>query len=378
MSVESKIKELLSKVEAKAALDEADKMGADTVKKDTTLSPANSGDASNPMQGSSEKASFETRDETDENQGAKASSSTPKSSPPQAKGPGAAPNFSTVADLTASATGKNPTGNKPQMEEEVEVSDQEETEEDTPAEVQAIDLSPIFGEGLSEEFKQKATAIFEAAVIARVNFEMEKVAASLEEKFEQEIVELKEGMVEKIDSYRNYVVEQWMQENELALENGLRTEIAEDFISGLKTLFKEHYVEVPDEKYDVIGELQTKAEELEDKLNEAINTNVELNSEIVELKRQAVLESVTKDMADTEVAKLTKLVEGISFDSEDVYFDKITVIKENYFPKQSVSIPTSSQQTLVEDTSEASQSFDFTNSTVDAYAQALSRSVKRA
>jgi len=378
MSVESKIKELLSKVEAKAALDEADKMGADTVKKDTTLSPANSGDASNPMQGSSEKASFETRDETDENQGAKASSSTPKSSPPQAKGPGAAPNFSTVADLTASATGKNPTGNKPQMEEEVEVSDQEETEEDTPAEVQAIDLSPIFGEGLSEEFKQKATAIFEAAVIARVNFEMEKVAASLEEKFEQEIVELKEGMVEKIDSYLNYVVEQWMQENELALENGLRTEIAEDFISGLKTLFKEHYVEVPDEKYDVIGELQTKAEELEDKLNEAINTNVELNSEIVELKRQAVLESVTKDMADTEVAKLTKLVEGISFDSEDVYFDKITVIKENYFPKQSVSIPTSSQQTLVEDTSEASQSFDFTNSTVDAYAQALSRSVKRA
>lgn len=442
MSVESKIKELLERVEAKATLDEADKMGAETVKKDTTLSPANSGDASNPMQGSSEKASFDTREgDADENQGAKVSASTPKATPPQAKGAGSTPNFTTVGDMTASATGKNPTGNKPVNEaapkvdydnqlavgkyihkktghkvyfdgddmvheksgqtvtknvwekghtadelashvnkfmsknEEVESEDVEA--KDT-SEIEAIDLSPIFGDDLSEEFKQKATAIFEAAVIARVNFEMEKVAASLEEKFEQEIVELKEGMVEKIDSYLNYVVEQWMQENELALENGLRTEIAEDFISGLKTLFKEHYVEVPDEKYDVIGELQTKAEELEDKLNEAINTNVELNSEIVELKRQAVLESVTKDMADTEVAKLTKLVEGISFDSEDVYFDKITVIKENYFPKQSVSIPTSSQQTLVEDTSEASQSFDFTNSTVDAYAQALSRSVKRA
>lgn len=378
MSVESKIKELLGRVEAKATLDEADKMGADTVKKDSTLKPANSGDASNPMQGSSEKASFETREgDADENQGAKVSASTPRSTAPTGKGPGAASNFTTVADPTPSATGKNPTGNKP-MEEEVE-EDGEYIESEDTTEIEAIDLSPIFGADLSEDFKQKATAIFEAAVIARVNHEMEKVALSLEEKYEEDFADLREGMVEKIDSYLNYVVEQWMQENELALESGLRTEIAEDFISGLKNLFKEHYVEVPEEKYDVIGELQTKAEELEQKLDEAISTNVELSSEIVELKRKSIVEELSKDLAATEAAKLQKLVEGISFDDEDIYSEKVAVIKENYFPKNKpAKAETTTSQTLVEDASDATTVNTVeTSSTVAAYARALSRS-KRA
>ncbi len=352
MSVESKIKELLGRVEAKATLDEADKMGADTVKKDSTLKPANSGDASNPMQGSSEKASFETREgDADENQGAKVSASTPRSTAP--------------------------TGNKP-MEEEVE-EDGGNIESEETTEIEAIDLSPIFGADLSEDFKQKATAIFEAAVIARVNHEMEKVALSLEEKYEEDFADLREGMVEKIDSYLNYVVEQWMQENELALESGLRTEIAEDFISGLKNLFKEHYVEVPEEKYDVIGELQTKAEELEQKLDEAISTNVELSSEIVELKRKSIVEELSKDLAATEAAKLQKLVEGISFDDEDIYSEKVAVIKENYFPKNKpAKAETTTSQTLVEDASDATTVNTVeTSSTVAAYARALSRS-KRA
>lgn len=378
MSVESKIKELLGRVEAKATLDEADKMGADTVKKDSTLKPANSGDASNPMQGSSEKASFETREgDADQNQGAKVSASTPRSNAPTGKGPGVAPNFTTVADPTPSATGKNPTGNKP-MEEEVE-EDGEYIESEETTEVEAIDLSPIFGADLSEDFKQKATAIFEAAVIARVNHEMEKVALSLEEKYEEDFADLREGMVEKIDSYLNYVVEQWMQENELALESGLRTEIAEDFINGLKNLFKEHYVEVPEEKYDVIGELQTKAEELEQKLDEAISTNVELSSEIVELKRKSIVEELSKDLAATEAAKLQKLVEGISFDDEEIYSEKVSVIKENYFPKNKpAKAETTTSQTLVEDASDATAVNTVeTSSTVAAYARALSRS-KRA
>jgi len=262
--------------------------------------------------------------------------------------------------------------------EEIESEDVEA--EDT-SEIEAIDLSPIFGDDLSEEFKNKATSIFEAAVIARVNHEMEKIAEQLEAKYEEDFAELREGMVEKIDSYLNYVVEQWMEENELALESGLRTEIAEDFISGLKNLFKEHYVEVPEEKYDVIGELQAKAEELEQKLNEAININVELNSEVVELKRKSILEDLSRDLADTETVKLHKLVEGIAFDNEDVYADKVAVIKENYFPKGKTKVTeAATSQTLVEDASQAVDNtlVESTPSTVAAYAQALSRSIKRA
>jgi len=375
MSVESKIKELLQRVEAKASLDEAEQMGAGTVKKDTTLSPANPGDASSPMQGNSEKASYEERDEGEENQGAKAAKSVSKAPVPQGTGPGATPNFTTTADLTKVVNMSVSTGNKHVAEEE-EVEGEDVEQEDS-TEVEAIDLSPIFGDHLSEEFKEKAASIFEAAVIARVNAEMEKVTASLEEQYESEFIELKEGMVEKIDSYLNYVVEQWMDENKLAIENGLRTEIAEDFIQGLKSLFKEHYVEVPEEKYDVVGELQDKAEELEDKLNEAINTNIELNKEVIELKRLSILEHMSKDLADTEAAKLQKLVEGVAFDTEDLYIEKVAVIKENYFPKNKADTTTVNTQTLIEDSSSPVESVE-SSSTVQAYAKALSRTIKRA
>jgi hypothetical protein len=169
-----------------------------------------------------------------------------------------------------------------------------------------------------------------------------------------------------------------MKENALAIENGLRTEIAEDFIEGLKNLFKEHYVEVPEDKYDVIGELQDKAEELEAKLDEAISTNVELNAEVAELKRNAIIEELSKDLADTEAAKLRKLVEGVSFD-EETYTEKVSVIKENYFPKNKPTQSTQQTQAqpLIEDTSESTEN-TVTNSTVDLYAKALSRSIKRA
>ena len=375
MSVERKIKELLARVDAKANLDEAEQMGAGSVSKDTTIKPANSGDASNPKQGNSEDASFESRDENEENQGAKVSKGISKNDL-QAKGPGAAPNFTTKDDLTKVVNMSTATGNKPMSEdEEVEGEDVEEVESTEP---EAIDLSPIFGKELSEEFKEKATAIFEAAVIARVNHEMEKITASLEEKFAEDFEELREGVVEKIDSYMNYVVEQYMTDNALAIENGLRTEIAEDFINGLKNLFKEHYVEVPEERYDVVGELQSKAEELESKLDEAININVELNAQVAELKRESILEELSKDLADTEAAKLRKLVEGVNFDEEEIYKEKVSVIKENYFPKNSATPTAQPQaQTLIEDTAESIDTA-VNSSTVDVYAKALSRSIKRA
>jgi len=378
MSVESKIKELLERVDAKASLEEADMMGATGVNKDSTIKPANSGDATNPKQGDSQDASYEVRDEKEENQGAKVSGNVKKNTLTQS-GPGAAPNFTTTTDPT-SVVGQSTSAG---MREEDETADDTdvvaEDEYEVVAAPAAIDLSPIFGDDLSEEFKEKATSIFEAAVIARVNSEMDKVTSSLEEKYAADVADYKEGIVEKIDSYLNYVVENYIRDNELAIENGLRTEIAEDFMAGLKVLFKEHYIEVPEEKYDVIGELQAKAEELEAKLDEAIGHNVDLNKEVTSLKRIAVVEELSKDLADTEAAKLGKLLEGVDFENEDLYREKVSVIKENYFPKKQLteSKQTSQvQQTLIEDNGSAP---DYTGDTVvNAYAQALSRTIKRA
>jgi hypothetical protein len=378
MSVESKIKELLGRVDAKASLEEADMMGATGVNKDSTIKPANSGDATNPKQGDSQDASYEVRDEKEENQGAKVSGNVKKNTLTQS-GPGSAPNFTTTADPT-SVVGQSTSAGMREEDETADDADVVAEDEDTiVAAPAAIDLSPIFGDDLSEEFKEKATSIFEAAVIARVNSEMDKVTSSLEEKYAADVADYKEGIVEKIDSYLNYVVENYIKDNELAIENGLRTEIAEDFMAGLKVLFKEHYIEVPEEKYDVIGELQAKAEELEAKLDEAIGHNVDLNKEVTSLKRIAVVEELSKDLADTEAAKLGKLLEGVDFENEDLYREKVSVIKENYFPKKQLteSKQTSQvQQTLIEDNGSTP---DYTGDTVvNAYAQALSRSIKRA
>jgi hypothetical protein len=374
MSVESKIKQLLERVDAKASLDEADAMKP-SASKDTSIKAANGGDASSPKQGSSEDASAESREEEEENQGAKSAKGIKQNSL-TAKGPGATPNFQTVGDATSAVGQAGSAGNTP-VGEEVEEEESTETIVEAPA---AIDLSPIFGDDLSEDFKSKATSIFEAAVIARVNAEMEKVASSLEEKYAADVADYKDSIVERIDSYLNYVVENWMQENELALENGLRTEIAEDFMSGLKVLFKEHYIEVPEERYDVIGELQANADELSAKLDEAINRSVELNKEVTSLKRAAVVEEMSKDLADTEAAKLGKLLEGVDFENENLYREKVSVIKENYFPKNNLTegqTSVQSQQTLTEEM-DTPVEVSAGSSVVSAYASALSRSIKRA
>ena len=383
MSVESKVKELLERVTAKASsLNEEAGPMVPTKPKDSTIKPANAGDSGNPKQGDSQEASHEDRDEKDANQGSITAKGISKNTIAM-KGPvGDAPNFTTVQSL--SSIPQN-TGNHMQHGEETEsdenlevVSEEEETEEETidaqETVVEPIDLSPIFGEGLSEEFREKATAIFEAAVIARVNNEMEKVASSLEEKYAEEFDVYKEGVVEKIDSYLNYVVENWMEENKLAIENGLRTEIAEDFMSGLKALFKEHYIEVPEEKYDVIGDLQGKVTELEENLNSQLANNIGLNTEVTDLKKKLIIKEMTKDLADTEVNKLTKLLEGVEFDNSDIYKEKVSVIKENYFPRESV-VKETAKQALIEET--GTQPEYSGSDVVSSYAQALSRTIKR-
>ena len=382
MSVESKVKELLEKVTAKTSVNEEAGAMVPTKQKDSTIKAANSGDSSQPRQGDSQDASHETRDEKDVNQGAITAKGISKNTIAM-KGPvGDAPNFTTVQSL--SSIPQN-TGNHMQHGEETEpdenlevVSEEEETEEETieaqETVIEPIDLSPIFGEGLSEEFREKATSIFEAAVIARVNNEMEKVAASLEEKYAEEFDVYKEGVVEKIDSYLNYVVENWMEENKLAIENGLRTEIAEDFMSGLKALFKEHYIEVPEEKYDVIGDLQGKVTELEDDLNSQLENNIGLYTEVTGLKKKLIIKEMTKDLADTEVNRLTKLLEGVEFDNSDIYKEKVSVIKENYFPREAV-VKETAKQALLEET--GTQPEYSGNDVVSSYAQALSRTIKR-
>jgi len=392
MSVETKIKELLERVNVKASLDEAEgqpmqgsskkapaagPLGASTAK-DSTLKAKNSGDGSNPKQGDSDNASYETRDGNDEeNQGAQVSKGIKKNSL-TAQGPGDAPNFKTVKDLSTipQNTGIHEEDETDEDEEivlEVEQDDEELVEE----EQLEIDISSIFGENLSEEFKEKATAIFEAAVIAKVNSEMERVTDALEEAYAEEFVEYKESIVERVDAYLNYVVENYMEENKLAVEHGLRTEIAEDFIEGLKNLFKEHYIEVPEERYDVMSELESKVDELGEQLNKQLENNVSLNEEVTDLKKSLIITEMSDDLADTEVTKLTKLLEGVDFGNEDLYKEKVSVIKENYFSKKSTgnTVKITQSQPLVEDTS-ASVEFDSTD-TVSSYAKALSRSIKR-
>ena len=188
------------------------------------------------------------------------------------------------------------------------------------------------GEDLSEEFVSKATTIFEAAVMSRVEEIAEEVEAQLHEQFEQAVEELKEDFAAKIDDYLNYMVEEWMKENQLAIESGLRAEIVEDFIGGLKNLFAEHYIDIPEEKVDVVQEMADKVEELEAKLNEEISRSIEFKKEINEHKRIQALQTVCEGLTQTQVEKLKSLAESVEFTSEEEFADKLSTLKEAYTP----------------------------------------------
>lgn len=217
---------------------------------------------------------------------------------------------------------------------------------------------------LSEEFKSKATSLFEAVVTARVAHEVEIMEDALTEQAAEVVAEMHQELVNKVDAYLNYVVEQWVEQNALAIENGLRTEVTEDFIAGLKVLFQENYIEVPEEKYDVLGEMQNQIEELTAVANQAFAEAVELKKALTESKREAVFVRVTSDLAQTESEKLRGLVEEVEFDTPELFEKKLNVIKNNYFPKNIVETPTlSEEQPIVEETS----------GTVAQYAARISR-----
>ena len=199
------------------------------------------------------------------------------------------------------------------------------------------DVDALIGDSdLSEEFKQKAATIFEAAIKSKVKAESKRLEGEYETKLQENTESHKAEMVEKVDSYLNYVVEEWMKENQIAIERGIKGEIAEDFIGGLKKLFEDHYIDVPDEKYNVLEDQANKIEELEKKLNESIDKNVELNKANGELKRQDIIDETSEDLADTAKEKFNKLAEEVEYSNEDDFRTKVKTIKESYFGKKEV------------------------------------------
>ena len=199
------------------------------------------------------------------------------------------------------------------------------------------DVDALIGDSdLSEEFKQKAATIFEAAIKSKVKAEAQRLEGEYETKLKENTESHKAEMVEKVDSYLNYVVEEWMKENQIAIERGIKGEIAEDFIGGLKKLFEDHYIDVPDEKYNVLEDQASKIEELEKKLNESIDKNVELNKANGELKRQDIIDETSEDLADTAKEKFNKLAEEVEYSNEDDFRTKVSTIKESYFGKKEV------------------------------------------
>ena len=190
---------------------------------------------------------------------------------------------------------------------------------------------------LSEEFKQKAEIIFETAINSKVNAEIDRLEEKYNEELAEEIESTKADLVEKVDSYLNYVVEGWMEDNKLAIQNGLRTEIAEDFMNKLKGLFTESYIEVPEGKTDMVEELADTVDDLEQKLNKATDDAISMAEELEEFRRDAVIREASKGLADTQVEKLTKLVDNIDYEDQETFAQKVATVKESYFKSNQVT-----------------------------------------
>ena len=238
--------------------------------------------------------------------------------------------------------GSNPAGQgdfKPGnslKEEEVEAETDEVVAEDTETEIDlSKDVEALVSADadLSEEFKEKAATIFETAVKTRLAEKEKEMKMKSEKEVEDKVSAVKEELVEKVDSYLNYVVEEWIKDNQLAIDRGIKSEISEDFISGLKTLFKEHYIDVPEEKYDVLEAMAKEKEELEKKLNEEMAKNVELSKSNSTFSKEKIFSEASDGLADTETEKLKELAENIEFKDEQDFSKKLDVIKESYFPK---------------------------------------------
>ena len=229
----------------------------------------------------------------------------------------------------------------------------------------------VEGEDLSEEFKDKAATIFEAAVKSKTREEITRIHEGMTSEFEVKLEESVEALTEKVDTYLNYVVEEWTKENELAIERGLKGEIAEDFISGLKQLFEDHYIDVPDEKYDVLEAQSEKIAELEEKVNNVMEQNIALTSVKSGLVREQVVSEACEDLTDTEIEKFKSLTEDVDFADEESFKAKLDTLKESYFPKTIV------EQSFDDEDGGTAQDIDTTEA-MSAYMSAISRNKARA
>ena len=262
---------------------------------------------------------------------------------------------------------------------EEEVVAEEETSEEPVVAEEKIDVEEdlnalIAGEELSEEFQNKARTIFEAAIGSKVAVVKEELENAYEEKLVEEVDAIKEALTERLDSYLEYVAQEWVEENHLVIENGLKTEMTESFLEGMKSLFEEHYVTIPDEKYDVLNSMVEKLDEMESKLNEQIDKNVSLNKRLAESTADVIFADVTEGLALSQREKLQSLAEKIEFESETDYREKLATLKESYFPSNA-----NAQKAKTETISEgvASAAPIEVSKSMEAYMASLGRIAKK-
>ena len=287
-----------------------------------------------------------------------------------------------VAEEPAVAEEEEVVAEEPVASEESEVvAEEEEVEEEevvteTTVNVEEDIQALLEGEELSEEFQEKAKTIFEAAIKTKIA----EVKSELQEQYEATIVEevaaVKSELTERIDAYLEYVADEWMSENQLAVEAGLKTEMTESFLTGMKGLFEEHYVTIPEDKYDVLNNMVDKLDEMEGKLNEQINKNIALTKRLSESTSDVIFADVTEGLAVTQKDKLAKLAENVEFDSEDTYREKLVTLRESYFPTNGSSVQRNETETLTEGTETGHQEPAVTGM-MESYLQTLSRVSKK-
>ena len=262
-------------------------------------------------------------------------------------------------------------GKKKSKKDEDDEDDEDEMKEEFDIEEDVNAL--LYGEELSEEFQEKARMIFESALRSKVNEIRESLQVQYEEKLVEEVQVIKEELEERLDAYLEYVAEEWVDENTLAIETGLKEELTESFLGGLKQLFEEHYVEIPEEKYDVFENMVEKLDDMETKLNEQIEKNISLNKRLSESVADRIFDEISEGLAATQKEKLASLSESVEFESETEYRGKLETLKESYFPSRVVA-PSATTETLSEGVDVATE---FHSDTMNAYLRTLSAVAKR-
>ena len=259
---------------------------------------------------------------------------------------------------------------------EEETTEEEVIEEEESYDVEADVKALLEGEELSEDFQKKATTIFEAAIKTKVAEIKEELQESYAQALVEELDKIKGGLTERVDAYLEYVADEWMQENALQVENGLKTEMTESFLEGMKSLFEDHYVQIPEDKYDVLNSMVDKLDEMESKLNEQIDRNVALNRRLAESTADVIFADVAEGLADTQKEKLATLAENVEFESETDYREKLGTLKESYFPSKT-SAPKNTSENLSEEVSTDEVISEETTPRMQAYLDVLSRAVKK-